>query len=123
MKLATAELVAVAFANWALEAQGFTGVPVVTRLPAVAVWGSTPTVQGTGAVQVEGIVGTTPHDTNLRDHMISYGGWAARIDSDKAPWNNANGLLEAIREQCFTTDFVDWQELDLQPANTYQRSE
>jgi hypothetical protein len=119
-KLATGENVAVAFAKWALAAQGFPDVLVATTLPAVAVWGSTPTVTGTGAVQVEGIVGTTAHDTNLRDHMVSYGGWAARINSDKPPWGQANELLEVIREQCFAYDFVDWVELDLEPAGVYQ---
>lgn len=120
-KLATGELVAVAFGKWALAAQGFPTTPVVTTLPDVSAWGSTPTVAGTGAVQVEGIVGTTAHETNLRDHMVSYGGWAARINSDKPPWGQANGLLEAIRDQCFNQEWWDWVELDLEPAGVYQR--
>jgi hypothetical protein len=118
-KLATPELVAVAYGKAVLSLAGVPTVPVVTTLPEVSTW------QATGAVQVESIVGTgatqgrSSRDNNLRDVVVSYGGWGARPNSDKPPWGQANGLLEFIRESAFW----DWADaalpLDLEPAGVY----
>lgn len=108
MKLPTGELVAVAYGKWVL---GLT-VPVVTNLPTVESWVTT------GALQIEGIVGTRTRENNIRDMIVSYGGWAARPGSDKPPYGQANGLLEDVRD----TAYRDWSEavpLALEPAGVY----
>jgi hypothetical protein len=113
VKLATDELVAVAFGKWALARAGLTA-PVVTTLPDVSGWAST------GAVQVTGVTGTTTHDTPLHDVVVSYEGWAARPGSDKPPWGQANGLLAGIAD----ASYADWWDLvvplTLEPAGVYQ---
>lgn len=111
-KLPTAELVAVAYAKRVLSQASMTA-PVVTTLPDASTW------QATGAVQVEGIVGTTMHEQDLRDTVASYGGWAARPGSDKPPYGQANGLLELIR----TSSWAGWSGpvvLDLEPSGVYR---
>lgn len=111
-KLPTAELVAVAYGKRILALAGLTA-PVVTTLPDVASWSST------GAVQVDGIVGSTGRENNLRDVVVAFSGWGARPGSDKPPWGQANGLLEIIRDSAFM-DLGDGLELELEPANTYR---
>lgn len=112
-KRPTAELVAVAFGKAVLSLAGKPTVPVVTTLPAVTAW------QTTGALQVGGIVGTVTRDQDLRDTVVSYEGWAARPNSDKPPWGQANEILEDIRGAAFW----DWADaalpLDLEPAGVY----
>jgi hypothetical protein len=110
-KLPTAELVAVAYAKRILNLAGYTA-PVVTTLPGVETW------KDTGAVQVDGIVGSTSRENNIRDVVVALSAWGARPGSDKPPWGQANGLLEPIRDSAF----LDWSNampLDLEPANTY----
>lgn len=113
-KQPTGELVAVAFGKSVLSLAGKPTVPVVTTLPAATVWATT------GALQVEGIVGTVTRDTNLRDTVVSFGGWATKPNSDKPPWGQANELLEDIRAAAFW----DWADtalpLDLEPAGVYE---
>lgn len=112
-KRPTAELVAVAFGKAVLSLAGKPTVPVVTTLPAATVW------QATGAVQVEGIVGTVARDTDLRSPVVSFGFWATKPNSDKPPWGQANELAEDIRGAAFW----DWADaalpLDLEPAGVY----
>jgi hypothetical protein len=116
-KLPTGELVAVAYGKRVLVDAGNTA-PVVTTLPGVDSWSTT------GALQVEGIVGTGSGArsgarlTNLRDMIVSFGGWAARPGSDKPPWGQANGLLELIRDSAFR-DWSEAWELELEPAGVY----
>lgn len=110
-KLPTAELVAVAYAKRALALAGLTA-PVVTTLPDVASWSAT------GAVQVDGIVGSTGRENDLRDAVVAFSGWGARPGSDKPPWGQANGLLEALRAGAFA-DLADGQEMELEPAGVY----
>jgi len=113
-KRPTGELVAVAFGKAVLAMAGKPTVPVVTTLPAATVWAAT------GALQVGGIVGTTTRDTDLRDMVVSWEGWATRPNSDKPPWGQANELLEDIRAAAFW----DWADaalpLDLEPAGVYE---
>lgn len=111
-KLPTGELVAKAYAKYALAAAGLGTVPVATSLPDVAAWAET------GAVQIDGIVGTTYRENNLRDMVASYSGWAARLDSDKPPYGQANELMEVIRESAFW-DWPSAVELSLEPAGVY----
>lgn len=110
-KMPTGELVAVAYAKRALALAGLTA-PVVTTLPDVAGW------KDTGAVQVDGIVGSTSRDNDLRDMVASFSGWGARPGSDKPPWGQANGLLEAVRAGAFV-DLGTGMDLDLEPAGVY----
>lgn len=112
-KLPTSELVAVAYAKRVLSLAGVTA-PVVTTLPDVAGWAST------GAVQVEGIVGTTTREHGLRDIVVSFGGWGAKPGSDKPPYGQANGLLEFLVTFGAERDWADALALDLEPAGVYE---
>lgn len=113
LKLPTAELVAVAWAKAVLSDAGIAVPPVVTKLPDVARWVTT------GAVQVIGTGGGMAHDTDIRDSIMSFEGWAARPDSDKPPYGQANGLLEFLRAACYA-DPDSYRELALEPADTYR---
>ena len=110
-KLPTGELVAVAYAKAVLLGAGKGSVPVVTTLPPVADWVST------GAVQVGGIVGGAARDTALHDMVVSFEGWAARPNSDKPPWGQANELLEILWNDAYATDA--FYAVELQPADVY----
>jgi hypothetical protein len=119
-KLPTGELVAVAYAKAVLTAAGKATVPVVTTLPAVSDWVTT------GALQVGSIVGAGGsfrggggRDTNLRDMVVSYEGWAARPNSDKPPWGQANELLEILRADTFD-GAEGFYFLTLAPAGVYE---
>lgn len=113
LKLPTVELVAIAWAKSVLTGAGITLPPIVTKLPDVAGWVST------GAVQVVGTGGGMVHDTNLRDSVVSFEGWAARPDSDKPPYGQANGLLEFLRDACYGDSRYPLA-LELEPAATYK---
>lgn len=112
-KIPTGELVAVAYAKAVLSLAGLQAVPVATTLPDATEWAAT------GAVQVSGVVGGTPHENPLRDMIIGYDGWAVRPNSGKPPWGQANSLLELIHESAFW----DWADtalpLQLEPAGVY----
>lgn len=112
-KLPTAELVAVAFGKRVLSLAGVTA-PVVTTLPDVAGWVTT------GALQVEGIVGATIREHGLRDTIVSFGGWAARPNSDKPPYGQANGLLEFLVAIGTEGTWEDALVLELEPAGVYE---
>lgn len=111
-KLPTAELVAVAYVKRVLATAGVTA-PVSTTLADAGTWATT------GAIQVDGIVGSTSREGNLRDVVVGLSGWGARPGSDKPPWGQANGLLELVRDSAFQ-DVAAPVLLELEPANTYR---
>lgn len=112
-KRPTSELVAKAYAKAVLADAGLSAALVATTLPAVESWAAT------GAVQVESIVGTVVRDNDIRDMVVSYGGWAARPGSDKPPYGQANELLEVLRASAFVEAPSVWL-LELEPAGIYE---
>lgn len=93
-KPANDEIVAVAWA------QSITGIPagkVARTLPRRDSWSAT------GFVQVEAIVGGTPHpEFPLYRPVLQYGCWAApeQISSTKPPWGEAFILAELLKRAC-----------------------
>lgn len=68
---------------------------VNTTLPAVDQW------VDTGFIQVYGVVGGTPHlDAPIHQPVVQVDAWAARLNSERPPWDKASALMDLVVGQC-----------------------